>query len=100
MCPSMKEAPHTSGPGLPRVREDLQEQQIGEDLMVYDARNHRVHILNGTAAAIYRMCDGEHDLDAMEREIRTLYHVAETQDVRQDILDTLALLGGKELFLQ
>jgi len=72
---------------------------MGEDLMVYDPKAHQVHVLNGTATTIYRLCDGKHDLDAMERIIRSSYHVTEVHDVRQDVATTLALLREKKLLL-
>lgn len=45
---------------LPQARQDeLFIEQLGEDLLVYDARHFRAHRLNRTAAWMWRHCDGQ-----------------------------------------
>jgi hypothetical protein len=48
---------------LPRAREDgLLEEEVGEELLLYDRENHTAHCLSPIAACVWRHCDGEHDL--------------------------------------
>lgn len=41
----------------------IEEQRAGEDLVLYDPRAGRLHHLNPTAAAVWRLCDGTSTLD-------------------------------------
>ena len=67
--------------------------------MVYDPVEELVHILNDTAAAVYRMCDGKHNVEDMEASLRSTFHVSDMQDLRRDIQETLQLLREKNLLL-
>src|SRR5687768_3455054 len=43
----------------PRARQTgLLTQPIGEQLVVFDRQRHRLHLLNRTAALVWRHCDG------------------------------------------
>src|SRR5512144_611272 len=44
----------------PKVRgSDLLVQQLGDELLVYDLERNVAHCLNGIAAAVWTLCDGE-----------------------------------------
>lgn len=45
---------------LPRARDasQLVLQELGDELLVYDQRDHKAHSLDGVAAAVFRRCDG------------------------------------------
>lgn len=46
--------------GTPRVRQDgLVVRELPDEVLVYDLESHRAHCLNSTAAAVWRLCDGE-----------------------------------------
>jgi hypothetical protein len=45
--------------------DELITAESGEDLLVYDQRNHHIHHLNPVSAAIWRMCDGQHGAQEM-----------------------------------
>ncbi len=92
-------SPLPRNPELPRRRDDLKEQRIGEDLMIYDPRAGAVHVLNGSAALVYRLCDGNHDLDSIERHLRGGFQVAEDRDLRSDVLDIITSLRKKLLLI-
>jgi hypothetical protein len=48
---------------LPRARQDdLLEEAVGEELLLYDQDSHTAHCLNSIAARVWRHCDGGHDL--------------------------------------
>ena len=50
-------------------RLDALSRELLDELLVYDGRTHRGHCLNRTAAAVWRLCDGETTIPGM---IRTL----------------------------
>lgn len=55
-------------PFFPTARssaEDLVIQEIYDELVIYDLRQHRAHSLNSTAALVWRWCDGETSATAM-----------------------------------
>jgi len=48
---------------LPRARQDgLLEEEVSEELLLYDQESHTAHCLSPVAACVWRHCDGEHDL--------------------------------------
>jgi hypothetical protein len=53
---------------LPRARqEDLLEETVGEELLLYDRNSHTAHCLSPIAACVWRHCDGEHDVTDLAR---------------------------------
>src|SRR5687767_10027501 len=54
----------------PRARaEDLVIEELGDELLVYDERQHRAHCLSPTAVRVWRACDGELTQDALQVEL-------------------------------
>jgi hypothetical protein len=52
----------------PRALEDgLLVEAVGEELIVCDTRRDTAHVLNVTAAAVWRACDGERNLVALQQ---------------------------------
>lgn len=55
--------------------EDLVIQDLPDEVLVYDLKSHKAHCLNGTAAFIWRRCDGKTSASEiaklMEKEWRT-----------------------------
>jgi hypothetical protein len=48
---------------LPRARkDDLLEETVGEELLLYDRTSHTAHCLSPIAAGVWRHCDGERDV--------------------------------------
>ena len=47
----------------PRARrDDLLVEDIVDEILIYDLRSEQAHCLNGTAAAVWRACDGHADI--------------------------------------
>ena len=65
--------------------------------MVYDPVDRKVHILNPTAAMIFRLSDGMHDLDSLERDLRESFEVSRERDLRSEILAAIESLREKGL---
>jgi hypothetical protein len=93
----MSPAPSEFPSPLPQRRDDLQEQCVGDDLMIYDPTHRIVHILNPTAATIFRLCDGTHDLDSLEEEMRESYEFSRKFDLRSDLLAVIQSFREKGL---
>ncbi len=48
---------------LPRARkDDLLEETVGEEILIYDQNSHTAHCLSPIAACVWRHCDGERDV--------------------------------------
>jgi|HubBroStandDraft_3_1064219.scaffolds.fasta_scaffold164626_1 hypothetical protein len=52
-------------------RDDLLEETLGEELLLYDQNSHTAHCLSPTAAAVWRHCDGEHDVNELAELVET-----------------------------
>lgn len=85
----MKHAPYR-----PRAREQaLLVESLDEELLVFDERRARAHSLNETAARVWRACDGERDIYALQVECAL---DAETLQLALDRLRTAGLLDEPE----
>ena len=63
---------------LPQARtNDLVTQELPEEVLVYDLKDHKAHCLNQTAAAVWKHCDGKTSV----MEMTTL--------IKQDINQTM-----------
>lgn len=71
--------------GCPKARTDLVLQEVGSEGMLYDRRGERIHILNVTALAIWKACDGKRDIDAIESAIGLRFSRLQGHDIRGDI---------------
>jgi hypothetical protein len=47
---------------LPRARQGLVVHNLKDELVVYDAGRDQAHCLNAVAAALWRHCDGRHEI--------------------------------------
>lgn len=45
---------------FPRARADCLSREFGDEVLVYDLRRDVCHCLNSTAAATWKLCDGNH----------------------------------------
>ena len=57
--------------------EDLEVNEAKDGLIVYDPRTDRVHYLNSTAAVVFTLCDGEHDVAAMAEFMASAFELDE-----------------------
>jgi hypothetical protein len=58
------------GPGFPRARrKDLLVEDLGGELLIFDVSANRAHCLNGSAAAIWRHCDGTRSLASLAEQL-------------------------------
>src|SRR5262245_43926930 len=50
--------------------DDLDIEEVGDELVVFDHRTHAAHALNPAAAFVWERCDGRHSLEQIEAEAR------------------------------
>lgn len=73
--------------------EGLIIKELDGELAVYDEREHRAHELNSTAAAVWRKCDGETELDEIAREIAAETELPQDEEIVRMALDQLSRAG-------
>lgn len=79
----------------PQARtDDLIESRVGDDLIVYDTRADRVHCLNPSAVALWRLCDGRSTPEVLAQvlavdDVEVVWHGLR-QLGEQDLLETPA----------
>ena len=72
----------------PIARPDVTLQQVGREAILHDAVNGKAHVINGSAARLWELCDGR-PLDNLVTAFASLYgRVPET--VADDVQRTLA----------
>ncbi len=79
------------------VRQDLAARRVGKDLILYDSINRSVHVLNMTAAEIFRLCDGTHTPKDIAEALLELFDRAEYAQVYSDVKQTLDMLRSRNL---
>ena len=67
------------------------EQEIDNDLLLYNPRTDSVHVLNETAAAVWWLCDGRRSGLQISQEVAQLY-AQQVPDIDSEALEALAKL--------
>jgi pyrroloquinoline quinone biosynthesis protein D len=73
----------------PRQTGAVINRDLGDEHLFYDGEGDRLHVLNGTARDIYRMCDGSRTLEEIARALTDKYEV----DVESALADVRATVG-------
>lgn len=80
-----------------RRTKDLECQEVGDELMVMDARADRVHVLNATMAAIWKLCDGARSSEQIAQALSEVVDCSEVEDLLALTCDSLGSLAALEL---
>jgi hypothetical protein len=75
-------------PAGPVARADVTLQRVGREAILHDARNGKAHVINGSAAQLWELCDGR-PLDQLVAAFGALYG-REPETVSGDVVKTLA----------
>jgi hypothetical protein len=72
-------------------------QDLGDEVLLYDAGRENVHILNTTAQAIWKLCDGRHTVGQICEKIIREYPYMSSSEITDDVTGILAELYAKNL---
>ncbi len=62
----------------PEARGDISAQAIGDEVMLYDSDGEKIHVLNHSAHAIWKLCNGRNTLEDIRREMALQYPDSES----------------------
>ncbi len=82
---------------LPQQNSDLIVQELDDDLILYHPENEHVHVLNYTAHAVWKLCDGLHTAADAVMSLGSLFHGAEKNTTCADVSDVIDDFFRKEL---
>ena len=71
-------------------REGLTVKQLATETLVYDYQTNKAHCLNGTAAFIWKLCDGATTVTEMARQMRRDLGIDPSEPVVQLALEQLS----------
>lgn len=81
----------------PRLRKDVLQREVEDELLLYDPKNGETLLLNATAASILDLCDGERDASAIADAIVSVLDSADADAVLADVQKTLEDLRAKSM---
>jgi len=84
----------------PLKREDIVCRDMGTETLLYDARAEAIHLLNPTALLIWNLCDGNHSLRDVDKELRAAFSLAAEHDVLADIQQTVDTFAKNNLLVR
>ena len=77
-------------------RDDVVETEIDDDISLFDPRSQEVHVLNGTASDVWRLCDGDHTVEEIAELLAAAYGT-EASLIRDDVARAVATFDEREL---
>lgn len=72
----------------PKIRKDLYVRTLGDEKVVYDKENGRVHFMNQTATFVFDLCNGTHSKNEIIECLLGKYDVSREQ-AEKDVRETL-----------
>ena len=73
----------------PLKREEIVYKNLDNETLLYNPQTRAVHILNKTSLLVWELCDGNHSLEMIEKEIKEKFEVSNGYDIRGDIEVTI-----------
>lgn len=83
---------HNSNNPIAR-RNDLVVQEMADEVLVYDTQTNKAHCLNMSAARVWSICDGNHSVSDIVRQIGSNGEGTVTEDFVWLALDQLSETG-------
>jgi len=81
---------------LPKQREGLSLQPVGDEMLILDLQADVIHQLNATASWIFEQCDGHTTIETLVEDLSRAYELDRAR-VDADVRDTLAQLRSLSL---
>ena len=73
----------------PIRKEGVSIYPLGKEWFLHDKNNGNVHVINGTARFIWKLCDGCNTLEEIESAIKVSYEIRPDGDLANIIKDIL-----------
>jgi hypothetical protein len=73
----------------PRQKKGVVLRRLQDEAILYDPETKKVHVLNVTSMFIWNLCTGDHNLEAIEKEVKSQFKVDEDCNVRTDTEETV-----------
>jgi pyrroloquinoline quinone biosynthesis protein D len=80
----------------PRRRADVVLQDVGGEAILIDPHTDEAHVLNGSAARLWQLCDGERTIEGLAAEFGAIYDLT-AADVIEDVREVVAELAKLKL---
>ncbi len=74
---------------LPTQKPGIMVRKIGQETMLYNTNEGKVHILNATAEAVWKCCDGKMLMNEAEQKLEHSYTHTQNHDIKEDIRQIL-----------
>jgi aminopeptidase-like protein len=72
-------------------RKEILSVEMDRELMLHDMETKKVYVLNSTAAMIWSMCDGNHNVEQIAMKVKNKFTQLR-EDVLQEISQTVEKL--------
>ncbi len=83
----------------PLRKEGILSKKLGDEWMLYDTEKGSIHIINTMAEFVWKMCDGSHTLDEMEKRIEDNYDAPEGATLKRDLENIIQSFANMGLFV-
>ncbi len=83
----------------PLRKEGILSKKLGDEWMLYDTEKGSIHVINTMAEFVWKMCDGSHTLDEMEKCIKDAYYVPEGATLKRDLENIIQSFANMGLFV-
>jgi hypothetical protein len=84
----------------PLKRRNIACRNMGTETLLYDAQAEAIHVLNPTALLIWNLCDGNHSLQDVKKELMAAFSLATEHDVLADIQQTVDTFAKNDLLVR
>ena len=83
----------------PTLTPGLEVRDVGDEVLVYDRRHDKVHVLNRTAGFVLGLCDGSRSTPEIANAFRAAYG-GDAETVDRDVTAVLTTLANEQLLAQ
>lgn len=80
-----------------KKKEGTSSRKLGNDLMLYDQKNDKVHVLNETGALIWELLDGKNSLFDIENIFTRKFPSTAQEEFTKDIHEVIEKLLSEGL---
>ena len=80
-----------------KQRKGVSNQRLGEDLMLYDAENDKVHVLNETGALVWELMDGTNTTERIQDILKEKFKDVPAEKISNDTREVLEKLKHERL---